>query len=292
MKVLVTGATGSQAKPLVYQLVSKGYEVYALTRNIAEGENFDNASVQLIEGDLLNKEDVLKAMTGMDTLAMHIPFFMQQPEVAGENLVEAAVQAGIQKIVWNTAGLILPVQTGNPAYDVRGRVKALLEESGIDHVILQPTVYAENLLGPWTAPFVKDENRATYPLPLDFKVGWLPSEDMAKAMVAAIRKPEFNGRSLVISGRQTLDGQGLAKAFTEGLGRKIEYSPMLPEDFGKILDQIMGEGSGEPVAKEYRAIWDGHVAPIMHADMENTLVELGVDFMDLKDWVKSFSFLF
>ena len=67
---------------------------------------------------------------------------------------------------------------------------------------------------------------------------------------------------------------------------------MLPEDFGKILDQIMGEGSGEPVAKEYRAIWDGHVAPIMHADMENTLVELGVDFMDLKDWVKSFSFLF
>jgi len=292
MKVLVSGATGSQAKPLVFQLLENGYEVFALTRNVEAVDDFKNTTVQLIQGDLEKREDVLRAMKGMDVLAMHIPFFMQNPETAAQNLVDAAKEAAIRKIVWNTAGIILPFDTGNPAYDVRRSTKKLWDESGIDYVTLQPTVYAENLLGPWTAPFVKNENKVTYPVPKDFKIGWLPSTDMAKAMVAAIDKPELIGKSFVISGKETLNGYSLSKAFSEGLEREIEYAAMQPKDFGEILDQIMGEGSGDAVAKEYQAIWDGKANPIMYHDMEDTLKELNIQFTDLRDWVKSFSSLF
>ena len=147
-------------------------------------------------------------------------------------------------------------------------------------------------MGPWTAPMVKQENKVAYPVPKDFKIGWLPSSDMAKAMVAAIENKSLAGKNFVISGKQTLDGAALKESFSQGLDRSIEYYAMPPKDFGEILDSIMGEGAGDAVAAEYQAIWDGHIQPKMYADMDETLNKLGIEFTDLKDWVRQFNFLF
>ena len=67
---------------------------------------------------------------------------------------------------------------------------------------------------------------------------------------------------------------------------------MPPRDFGHILDTVIGSGAGDAVAAEYQAIWDGQVKPQMYVDMTETLDKLGVEFSDLKDWVKQFQFLF
>ena len=290
MKILVTGATGSQAKPLVFQLLEKGHEVVAFTRDKEKANDLSDAGTTIFEGDLLVKEEVKNAMKGIDSLALHIPFFMLNPSRAAQNIIEAAKEANINYVVWNTAGMIFSEKTGNPAYDVRLEVQSLLSESGIKHTILQPTVYAENLLGPWTAPMVKKENRVAYPVPANFKIGWLPSSDMAKAMVAALENESLSGSNFIISGKQTLDGNQLQQAFSLGLERGIEYYAMPPKDFGEILDSIMGEGAGDAVAAEYQAIWDGHIQPKMYAEMNQTLDKLGVEFTDLKDWVKQFNF--
>ncbi|MEM6347426.1 MAG: NmrA family NAD(P)-binding protein [Bacteroidota bacterium] len=292
MKILVTGATGSQAKPVVLQLLEKGHEVLAFTRDKAKADDLVNAGAMIFEGDLLDKEDVLRAIEQVDSIALHIPFFMPTPHIVGENIIQAAKKVGIQYIVWNTAGAIFSTTTGNPAYDVRVDIQKLLGGSGIKHTILQPTVYAENLLGPWTAPSVKKENKVAYPVPIDFKIGWLPSSDMAKAMVAALENTDLAGNNLIISGKSTMNGTDLEEAFSEGLGREIKYYPMPPKDFGKILNSIMGEGTGDAVAAEYQAIWDGHIQPKMYSDMKETLSKLNIEFTDLKDWVAQFSFIF
>ena len=292
MKVLVTGATGSQAKPVVFQLLEKGHEVFAFTRDKGKANDISEAGAAIVEGRLSEKKDVERAMRQVDAIALHIPFFMPNPLEVTKNIIEAAKEAKIKYIVWNTAGAISPIKTGNPVYDVRLEVQNLLSESGIKHTILQPTVYAENLLGPWTAPMVKEENRVAYPVPKDFKIGWLPSSDMAKAMVAALENESLAGSNFIVSGKQVLDGNLLQQAFSQGLGRTIEYYAMPPKDFGKILDSIMGEGAGDAVAAEYQAIWDRHIQPKMYADMDKTLEKLGVEFTDLKDWVKQFDFMF
>lgn len=292
MKTLVTGATGSQAKPVVLQLLKKGHEVLAFTRDRAKAQDLADAGAEIFEGDLLNKADISAAVKQADSMAMHIPFFISSPVQAGQNIIEAAKQANIKYIVWNTGGSIPPTQTGNPAYDVRVSIQKLLDLHGIPHTILQPTVYAENLLGPWTAPKVKSEDKVAYPVPTDFRMGWLPASDMAKAMVAALEQPKLAGSKFMISGKKALNGQQLEAAFSEGLGRKIAYYPMPPQEFGGILDAIMGEGAGASVAKEYQAIWDGQAQPQMHADMQQTLATLGVEFDELKDWVAQHKFLF
>ena len=58
MKVLVTGATGSQAKPVVFQLLEKGYEVVAFTRDKEKASDLATAGATIFEGNLADQEDV------------------------------------------------------------------------------------------------------------------------------------------------------------------------------------------------------------------------------------------
>ena len=128
MKILVTGATGSQAKPVVFQLLEKGHEVVAFTRDKSNAKDLVDAGASIYEGDLTVKEDVKTAMKDIDAVAMHISFFMPNPSTAAQNLLGAAKDAKVDYIVWNTAGMIFPEKTGNPAYDVRSEVQQQLDQ--------------------------------------------------------------------------------------------------------------------------------------------------------------------
>lgn len=292
MKILVTGATGVQAKPVVLQLIQAGHHVRAFTREAAKAADLEEAGAEIYEGDLRNREDIEKALDSMDAMALHLPFFMPQPDEVAKIIVEAARDKSISYIVWNTAGIIPTSPTGNPAYDVRVLTHKLLIESDIPHTILQPTVYAENLLGPWTAPSVKLESKLPYPLPEDYPVSWLPTNDMAKAMVATLAKPQLAGGIFTIGGKQILPGKELQKVFSIGLEREITYHALPPTEFGKVLDSLMGPGSGDSVAKEYQAIWNGNIQPTMHAEMQEVLDILELTFTDMVDWVRQYRFLF
>lgn len=288
LKVLVYGATGSQAAPVVQELLKNGHTPVVFTRDSKKAQAHAEAGAEIFEGDMLNSGDCLRASQAVDAVSLLVPFFMQNPDRAGMNAVNAAREAGVKRIVWNTSGPIAPVKTGNPAQDVRINVKEAIMGSGLPWVILEPTVYAENLLGPWTAPFVKAKGQVAYPTPETFKHGWLPSQDIGKAVVAALQKPELVGNHFTISGIDVVNGQELAAIFSEALGRQITYYAMPPSEFGGILDQAFGPGAGAAAATEYQKIWDGEVKPVMHAEMDETLDRLGVEFTPLVQWVKQF----
>lgn len=289
MKVLVYGATGSQANPVVSELIKQGHEVRAFSREKNKAAKVLHPKAEIFEGDIQDSKATLAASQGMEAIALHIPTFMADQYQAAQNAIQAAKQANVKLIVWNSAGVILPQKIGNPAQDIRLDIEALLVESRIPTVILQPTVYAENLLGPWTAPFIKEQAKVAYPTPADFEIAWLPSADMAKAMVAALGKPSLAGGRFIISGKQKFSGTQLAQVFAEVLHRPIDYYAMPPKEFGQIIDSIMGPGAGEGIAKDYQAIWDGNANPTMTVEMAETLSNFGIEFMDLADWVKIFA---
>jgi uncharacterized protein YbjT (DUF2867 family) len=145
------------------------------------------------------------------------------------------------------------VSTGNPGVEIRRDILALLDESGMDFVALQPTVYMENLLGPWTAPEVIAEDRLAYPLPPTVAVQWISHED-AGAFAAAAFDHLPTGRHLVeISGPEALTGPEAAASFTRGLGRPVRYRAMQPAEFGAIIDRAFG-GGGAGATAFYEAV--------------------------------------
>ena len=164
--ILVYGATGAQGRPVAQQLIAAGHKVRLLVRpsQLARVSDLEDRGATVVEGDLTDPASLARASAGVDGVFLLIPFFDPRLDYA-INAIDAARAAGVQKIVWNATGKILPVHTGSRNVDVRRDILAHLEASGLSFVALQPTVYMENLLGPWTAPEVAAHDRLAYPIP-------------------------------------------------------------------------------------------------------------------------------
>lgn len=288
LRVLVYGATGSQSSPIVGKLLERGHHPYVLTRQPDKAAQLAQAGAKIVVGDMSDPQSLHKASEGMDAVALLIPFFIGNPRDAatyGRNAIDAAKAAGVKLIVWNTSGVTPTARTGNPSVDVRLDITDYLAASGIPHIIIQPTGYIENLLGPWTAPAVIAENRLPYPNPAQTRIGWIASEDVGALVVAALERPHLANTSFTVSGLENVNGTELAAHFSEALGRDITYYAMEPEEFGAVIDQLFGPGAGESVAQEYRKMRDNPNPPPMHFEMRPVLEKLPVEMTSIVEWV-------
>ncbi|MGY8847256.1 MAG: NAD-dependent epimerase/dehydratase family protein, partial [Bacteroidia bacterium] len=66
MKVLVTGPDGVLGSNLIRELLSRDYEVIAMSENGKKSPTIDNLTITKIGGNLLNPEDVEAAVDGVD----------------------------------------------------------------------------------------------------------------------------------------------------------------------------------------------------------------------------------
>ena len=113
MKTLVTGGTGFVGANVVRALLKRGAEVRALVRPRSDTQNLDSLDVELVAGDLRDRGSVEAALEGCDTLyhvaAMYAlwarnPREIYDSNVTGTiNILEAAEQAGVQKIVYTSS---------------------------------------------------------------------------------------------------------------------------------------------------------------------------------------------
>jgi len=71
MRVLVTGATGFTGGHLARALGKRGYQVRALVRNPAKADALRAAGIEVVKGDLVNAEDVQRAVDGCE-IVYHI----------------------------------------------------------------------------------------------------------------------------------------------------------------------------------------------------------------------------
>ncbi|MDH3503353.1 MAG: NAD-dependent epimerase/dehydratase family protein [Nitrospirota bacterium] len=124
MKVLITGATGFIGAAVTRAVVAKGDEVRVLVRPTSDLKNLEGVQVETVQGDLQDPPSLKKAIAGCQGLyhvAAHYALWDQDPStfyainVEGtKNLLGAAVEAGVQRIVYtSTVGAIgLPDQGG------------------------------------------------------------------------------------------------------------------------------------------------------------------------------------
>lgn len=114
-KILVTGGTGFIGKHLVSRLVAEDCDVRVLTRSTAHDQNGDG-QVEYVSGSFLALDRVKAALAGVDTvyhLAVTttpgqsndlILYDAQTNLMGGLNLVQSAVEAGVQRFIFISSG--------------------------------------------------------------------------------------------------------------------------------------------------------------------------------------------
>ncbi|WP_297421029.1 NAD-dependent epimerase/dehydratase family protein [Clostridium sp.] len=121
---LVTGANGHLGNNLVRELLNRGERVRASVRNINDKEAFTGLDCEVVYADLMDKESLVKALDGVDTLyqvAAVFKHWAQDPEkeiiipnvMGTQNIMEAAKEAKVRKIVYVSSVAALSLDKTN-----------------------------------------------------------------------------------------------------------------------------------------------------------------------------------
>ena len=287
MDILVYGGTGSQGSAVVRALLKRGHTPHMLTRNPEKAQALVNMGAKTVSGDMADKESLIAASEGKDGVALMVPAFIPDPSQApvyAHNAINAAKQANVDLLVYNTSGTVINQQTGNPMYDMRLHLINDLDESGVPYITIEPTAYLENLLGPWTRPNIIENNTLSYPVPKETRIGWIATKDVGEFIAAALEHPELANRRIGISGQENLTGPELAARVGDGLAKEITYYAMPLEEFGAALDAAFGPGAGEGGIQGYKFQQENEDLLTMHWDMDAVRKILPIEMTSVSDW--------
>jgi nucleoside-diphosphate-sugar epimerase len=124
MKVIITGASGYIGSSLAHALATQGHQIHALVRSCKKQDGVLHPNITEFNGDLLNKESLIKAMKGCDQLyhvAAKVGAWSRQASdfhdanVEGtRNVLEVARQTGIEKTVYTSSCGVIGPSGGEP----------------------------------------------------------------------------------------------------------------------------------------------------------------------------------
>lgn len=284
--ILTYGAGGVQGAPVAHDLLRRGVRVRALVTDLNKNAGLRQAGAELVQGDLADLDSVRRATVGADRVFLTLPFSGRgDPLTYARHALQAAQEAGVRLLVLNTSGQTPEQETGLPMLDYRLRLEAMLRESGVPGIILRPTAYLENLLGPWVLPRLRAEGVLAYPVEAERAVSWIAAADLGRFAAAALGRPDLAGQAFNLGGPEALRGADLAGALTRALGREVRYEPISPEAFGAMLGRVMGPEAEAGIVAAYRA---GAAAPpdAMVVDMARVLEQLPVTQLSAEAWAR------
>lgn len=286
MRVAVVGATGFQGGAVARLLTERNHRVRTLSRR-PEGDRPPLPGVSCATGDLGHAEDVRQLFSGATHAAVVMPLVYEPEQVRryARNIAEAAVAAGVRRLVYNANTRVPRSATAVAAFETRRIAEEVLRDSGVPLVVLRPPVYLDNLFSPWNGPALVNEGVLAYPLPADVPTAWLSHRDLAEAVHAALTVDGLEGRTFDIGGARTLTGEELAEAFGRGLGRRVRYQALAPRVFEQGLAQVLGRDAAAGVAGIYHYMAAGTDRLLLAGDDGVSAGALSVEATPVEEWV-------
>ena len=171
---LITGGAGHLGNVLVRELLARGEQVRVLILPGEDTQSLDGLAIERVEGNILDRESLIRAMTGVETV-FHLAslvsiteeklHLLQAVNVDGtRNVIDAAKQTGVKQLIYTSSihalerppeGILidecLAFDPDNPAgaYDRTKAQASLLvlqaSEEGLDTRIICPT----GVIGPY-----------------------------------------------------------------------------------------------------------------------------------------------
>jgi uncharacterized protein YbjT (DUF2867 family) len=217
--ILITGATGSVGTELVKQLSAKGVSFRALVRSMDKAgplASFKNA--EIISGDLGNAETVIRALDGIQH-AFLLTNSSEQAEALQTNFVQMAGKAGVQQIVKLSQ---FAANHNSPVRFLRyhAAVEQQIVQSGMAYTFLRPNLYMQGFLGFRELIAKQGKFFATAG---DAKISAVDIRDIAAVAVEALTNTRHVNKIYTLTGPESLTHQQMAEAFTQALGRTVQY---------------------------------------------------------------------
>ncbi len=212
--ILVTGATGTVGRHVVAQLVYKGVQVRAVSRN-PERANLPEG-VEVVAGDLMYPETLIPAFQGVTAL-----YLITSSDQAGATLetnpqvVEIAEKAGVQRVS------LLTVYGDGP-------VEQAIKNSRLEWTFVQPVGFMANVIDDWQESIRK--GRAVRKLGGETRGAIIHEADIAAVFVETLLEKGHHGSFYTLTGPETLSTIEQVEIISKSIGKEIKFEELTEEE--------------------------------------------------------------
>ena len=240
-KILVTGATGSLGRGVITTLLSRtnAKNVYALARSEEKGAPLKELGVNVRIGDYDDYDSLLNAFKGIETLYMVSNTDVSKRITQQNNVVEAALKAGVGRIVY-TSYQRKTESSDSPIRQVAAghlNTEAKLKESGIAYTILKHGTYTEMI--PVFAGHDVLTKHLIYVPAGDGKTSFVRRNDLSEAgaIILLDETGKYDNQSLELTGPKALSWGDIADIIGSITNLPIKYVSPSEDEYKKVATE-------------------------------------------------------
>jgi NAD(P)H dehydrogenase (quinone) len=235
-KYLIIGATGKTGVYTVNYLLEAGHAVRAMVHKEDErSAALRAAGAEVVVGDLLNHDDLIRATTGVSGAYLCYPVrpgFIQGTAY----FADAARRAGLEVVVEMSQ---ISAREDSKSHAARDHwiAERVLDWSGVPTVHIRPTFFSEWLIFPWVLDTIIKEGKITLPYGKG-RHAPIAAEDQARFIATVLTHPSGHiGKTYELCGPIELDHQAIADEISKVIDREIVYSPSTLEQYREHLQK-------------------------------------------------------
>jgi uncharacterized protein YbjT (DUF2867 family) len=246
---LITGATGDTGSAAVKYLLADGHRVRALAhRQDERSKKLESMGAEVLFGDLLNPEDVSRAMQGVQRAYFCYPI---RPGIiqATAYFAQAAIDVGVSGVV-NMSQISASQNSKSKAARDHWVAERVFDWSGLAVAHIRPTYFAEWLL--YVAPMIR-AGALNAPFGVEGRHAPIAADDQGLVIARILQDPEPH-RSQVypLFGPVEMSYPEITREVGRVLNKEIAYQQV---SFELMMDTMTAAAKDSPAEHTGRAMY-------------------------------------
>ncbi len=253
MKIAITSVNGQLGTAIAKKLIQDlGKDnVIGIART---PEKAKHLGIEIRQGDYSNRQHFDEALKGIDKLVLISG--MDEPHKRIQqhrNVIEAAKQNGVQKIVYTSIVGDENNTAFSPVVQSNRQTEEDVKNSGLEFVIGRNGIYIEPDLE-YIATYIKEEGISN--CAADGKCAYTSREELGYAYAKMLVNDNLNGQTLILVGEAITQTQ-LADCINQVFGTTLIYTYVAFEEYKKERQAALGDFIGNVIAGIYEGISNG-----------------------------------
>lgn len=215
--ITVIGATGMLGKPVTEVLVNEGFSLKALVRDLDKAKSRLPGSVELIQGNIRNIDDLKQAFRGSQGVYISLSTRPGEKkaafrtEVEGiKNIIEAARRTGIQRMAYLSALVKNYRNFDWWVFENKREACELLKSCAIPTIIFSPSSFMENF-----PEIHRRENKVIILGNQKTRSWYISAEDYGRQVAQSFKLPENDHSEYPVQGPEPFNTEEAARVFIE-----------------------------------------------------------------------------
>jgi uncharacterized protein YbjT (DUF2867 family) len=273
MKVLIIGASGMLAKPVIQHLENAGFQLRLFSRSV--NQSMFNKDYEMVQGDVFNQNDLDKAMNGCN--ALHISLSNLNEALAAKAIVDIALQKEIKLISTVSGCTVAENNRWFSMIENKYQAEQSIINCGIPYMIFRPTWFFESLnlmIRDGKAMLLGKQPNPSH---------WVAADDLARMVATAYKKPEAKNKIFFIFGPEQYLMKDLLEKYCKLRYPEIKKVSTVPIWMIEIIAILTGNKELKGVASLFA--YFEKVNELGNSDETNKL--LGKPETTFEQWIHS-----